>query len=67
MLNGIDERLRNLEIAHRIIERVVLADVRAQAPQIFQAEMLEVKAVTVMTMIVPRRILRERLKGLKPR
>ena len=67
MLNGIDERLTNLEIGQRILVRVVLADVRAQAPQMLQAEMLEVMVVIVMTRMVPRRILRERLKGLNPR
>ena len=38
MLNGIDEWLTNLEIAQMILVRVVLADVRAQAPQMLQAE-----------------------------
>ena len=64
-MNGIDEWLMNFEIAHMILVRVVLADVRAQTPQMFQAEMLEVMAVTVMTRKFLRRILRERLKGLK--
>ena len=49
-----------------ILVRVVLADVGAQL-QMLKAEMLEVMAVTVMIRIVPRRILRERLNGLKPR
>ena len=41
---------------------------RAQAPQMLQAEMLEVMAVTVMMMRrIPRRILRKELTGLKPR
>ena len=50
-----------------ILVRVVLADVGAHAPQMLQAEMLEVMAVTVMMRKVPRRVLRERLKGLQPR
>ena len=50
-----------------ILVRVALADVGAYAPQMLKAEMLNVMAVTVMTRNVPRRILRERLKGLKPR
>ena len=36
-------------------------------PQTLQEEMLEVMAVTVMTRKVPWKILRERLKGQKPR
>ena len=67
MLIGIDEWLTNFEIAQMILVRVVLANVGTQAPQMFQAEMLEVMVMTVMTRKVPRRILRERLNGLKPR
>ena len=68
MLIGIDERLINFEIAQMILVRVVLANVRAQAPQMLQAEMLEVMAVTVMMMRkISRRILRKELMGLKPR
>ena len=59
MLIGIDEWLTNFEIAQMILVRVVLADVRAQAPQMLQAEMLEVMAVIVMIRMVPRRILKE--------
>ena len=47
--------------------RVVLADVRAQAPQMPQAKMLEVMTVTRTMRKIPRRILRKRLMGLKPR
>ena len=52
-----------------ILVRVVLAYVRAQAPQMLQTEMLEVMAVTVMMMPrkIPRRTLRKRLMGLRPR
>ena len=64
---GIDERSTNFELAHMILVRVVLADVRAQAPQVLQAEMLEVMEVTVMMRKIPRRILRKKLMGLKPR
>ena len=66
MLNGIDERLTNLEIAQRILVRMVLANVIAQAPQMLQAEILEVMAVTVIMRKIPMRILRKRLMRLKP-
>ena len=62
MLIGIDEWLINFKIAQMVRVRVVLADVRAQAPQMLQAEMLEVMAVTVIMMRkIPRRILRKEL------
>ena len=61
-MNDIDKRSTNFEIAQMILVRVVLADVRAQAPQMLQAKMLEVMAVTVMTRKIPKRILRKRLK-----
>ena len=67
MLIEIDERLMNFEIAQMILVRVVLADLGAQAPQMLQAEMLEVMVVAVMMRKVSRRILRERLNTLKPR
>ena len=54
-------------IGQMILVRVVLANVRAHAPQMLQAEMLEVMVVIVMKRKVLRRILRERLKELKPR
>ena len=55
----IDKWLTNFKIAHMILARVVLANVGVQTPQMLQAKMLEVMAVTVMTRKVPRRILRE--------
>ena len=65
---GKDGWLKNLGITQMIPVRVVLADVRMQTPQILQAEMLEIMAVTVvMTRRIPMRILRKRLMGLKPR
>ena len=68
MLIGIDEWLTNFEIAQMIPVREALSDVRVQAFQMLQAEMLEVMVVTVkMIRKIPRRIPRKRLMGLKPR
>ena len=53
--------LMNLKIAQMILVKVVLADVRAQSPQMLQAEMLEVMAETVM---MTRKILRKKLMEL---
>ena len=67
MLIGIDEWLINFEIAQMILMRVVLVDVRAQAPQMLQAEMLEVMAVIIKVIRrILRKILRKRLMRLKP-
>ena len=60
--------VKDLGIAQMILVRMALVDVRAQALQMLQAEMLKVMAVTVvMTRKILRRILRKRLTKLKPR
>ena len=59
-----DEWLKNLGIIQMIPVREALTDMRVQTPQILQAEMLEVIAVTVVMM---RKILRKRYMGLKPK